>query len=208
MPHLIDITRPLDERLAPWPGDAPFRRESRQESVGDRVCRVSTVSLGLHLGTHLDAPAHLSGGAGPTVDQIALELLVGPARVVDARGLRCIGPELIRAQPDCPPRILLRTDSSDRPQDVHDYVWLAAEAAEALVSRACLLVGLDSPSPDPPDSPDLPAHRCLLDAGVILLEGLDLHAAPPGDYELICLPLALAGAEAAPVRAILRSVER
>jgi arylformamidase len=207
MRSLIDITRRLDERLLPWPGDAPFRRESRQESVADRVCRVSTVSLGLHLGTHLDAPAHLSTGDGASVDRIALDLLVGPARVVDARGLRSVGAELLRALPDCPPRILLRTDSSDRPQDVHEYVWLAAEAAEALVSRACLLVGLDSPSPDPPDSPDLPAHRCLLDAGVILLEGLDLHAAPPGDYELICLPLALAGVEAAPARAVLRSQE-
>jgi arylformamidase len=203
--RLIDITRTLNERLPAWPGDPPFRRERRDEQVGDRICRVSSFSLGAHLGTHLDAPAHLSpAGEGMTVDQIALDLLVGPARVVDARGLQAVDAGLIRGLPDCPPRLLLRTDNSDRPLDVRSYVALTAAAAEALVGRACFLVGIDGPSPDPPDSLDLPAHRCLLDAGILLLEGLDLHAVSSGDYELVCLPLALEGAEGAPVRALLR----
>lgn len=204
-PLLIDISRPLDERLPAWAGDAPLSRAGKREQVGDHVCKVSSLQLGAHLGTHLDAPAHLSvGEQGATLDEISLEVLVGPARVVDARGLAMVDADLIQSLPGCPSRILLRTDNSDRPYDLQFYVSLTPAAAVALVNRACVLVGLDGPSPDPARSQDLPAHRTLLDAGLPILEGLDLHGVAAGDYELLCLPLALRGAEAAPARALLR----
>ncbi len=84
---------------------------------------------------------------------------------------------------------------------------LSSEAAECLVARACLLVGIDGPSIDPADSYDLPAHRALLRAGVTLVEGLDLARVDPGDYQLTCLPLPLAGSDGAPARAVLRTLE-
>jgi arylformamidase len=205
MADFIDITRPLSERLPVWPGDVSFHRQCREEQLGGRVCRVSQMSVGLHLGTHLDAPSHLSNGPAATVDETSLEVLIGPARVIDARGLPVIGAELIESQLQCPPRVLLRTDNSERPYNLRSYVALGVDAAQALVKRGCLLVGVDGPSPDPPDSVELPVHRCLLDAAVVLVEGLDLGAALPGDYELICLPMSVAGAEAAPVRAVLRT---
>jgi arylformamidase len=202
---LIDITRPLDERVPAWPGDARLHRECRSELVGDSSCKVTSFGMSAHLGTHVDAPAHLSEGEGAaSIDAVDLAVFVGPARVVDARGVAVVDAQLVQRLSDCPPRILLRTDNSDRPYDVQSFVWLAPDAADALVSRACILVGVDGPSPDPPDSLELPAHRRLLDAGTVVVEGLDLHGVPEGNYELICLPLALRGAEAAPARALLR----
>jgi arylformamidase len=203
---IIDISRALHPDLATWPGDAPFRRRQSTVTVGDRLCRASQLELAAHAGTHLDAPAHLCSeeAVARTVDELDLQLLVGPARVVDLRGRAAVDASAIHALPDCPPRLLLRTENSERPYDVERFVALTAEAAESLVGRACLLVGVDGPSVDLVDSPDLPAHRALLDAGVVIVEGLDLSRASAGDYELICLPLALTRAEGAPARAILR----
>ncbi len=207
--HLLDLTRPLSAGLPVWPGDRAFAREVREIPYGERTARASALSLSAHAGTHVDAPSHLPpgepGAVSRTVDELPLEVLVGPARVVDARGHSVIGPELIHRLEGCPPRVLLRTDNSERPYRLEGFVALTGEAADALVSRACLLVGIDGPSVDPLESEDLPAHVRLLDAGVVIIEGLDLGRAEPGDYELLCLPLALAGADGAPARVLLRS---
>jgi arylformamidase len=203
---LIDITRPLHNGIPSWPEDVPFRRDVTVRLLGDRRCRISSFSMSAHAGTHLDLPAHLAaqGGTARTVESIDLQVLVGPARVVDARGRPSVTEELIHALQDCPPRVLLRTDNSERDYAMEGFVALAEAAAEALVSRACLLLGIDGPSVDTAEDGDLPVHRLLLDAGVALVEGLDLSRATPGDYELICLPLPLEGSDGAPVRALLR----
>lgn len=202
--RLIDITRPLHNGLPVWPDDVPFRRDATVKLLGDRRCRVSSLTMSAHAGTHLDVPAHLAvqGGAARTVEAIELDVLCGPARVVDARGHARVTAELIHAIGDGPSRILLRTDNSERDYTMEGFVALEEAAAGLLVRRGCVLLGIDGPSVD--TAPDLPVHRVLLDAGVVLVEGLDLGRAPAGDYELICLPLPLDGADGSPVRAVLR----
>lgn len=207
--RLIDISRPLSNGFPHWPEDPAFQRTVSSINVGQRQLSVSALTMSAHSGTHLDAPSHLADpdeDPAPTVTDLDLNLLVGPATVLDARGGAEVTAEQIRALPGCPARVLLRTDNSDRPYSMERFVALSADAAQALVSRACLLVGIDGPSMDPPEALDLPAHQALLAAGTVLLEGLDLRHAEPGvDYELICLPLALRGADGAPARAVLRA---
>lgn len=211
MSSIIDISRSLSERLPVWPGDTPYRRDQRVETINGARCYTSSITFSAHSGTHLDAPAHLKlaeEDLGTTIEAIDLHRLIGPARVLDLRGHKIIESPSIHSLPDCPPRLLLHTDNSHRPYRMEDFVALTADAAASLVSRACLLVGIDGPSVDAWDSPDLPAHRQLLQAGVIILEGLDLSRADAGDYELTCLPLFIPGSEAAPARAILRPLVR
>jgi arylformamidase len=218
---LIDITRPLHNGFPAWPDDVPFRRDTTVKLLGDRRCRTSSLAMSAHAGTHIDAPQHLAPQGAParTVEALALAALIGPARVVDLRGKRVIAAEEIRssrsgvldartrihALGECPPRVLLRTDNSERDFSVDAFVAMTEDAAALLLGRSCVLVGIDGPSVDLPQATGLPVHRLLLDAGVAVLEGLDLGRAAPGDYELICLPLALEGSDGAPARAVLRT---
>jgi len=81
---------------------------------------------------------------------------------------------------------------------------LLPDAARRIARMGVVLVGTDGMSIDPAGDDDLPAHRILLEAGIVLIENLDLTHAPPGRYELIALPLLIPGADGAPVRALLR----
>ena len=168
---------------------------------------LSHLSLGAHTGTHVDAPRHFREGA-PGVDRLPLEVLIGPARVVDLPGATAISAaDLHGLDLPGPGRLLFRTRNSAAwragrfPQDP---VGLTGEAAQFLVQKVVKLVGLDSPSADAMDAVDFPAHRTLLDAGVIILEGLDLSDVSAGEYELLCLPLKIVDGDGGPARVILR----
>jgi arylformamidase len=130
--------------------------------------------------------------------------------VIDARhsdGL--VRPDDIAASLDrTPPRILLRTYERF-PVDcwVSDFIAVAAETIDLLASHGVALIGIDSPSMDPETSKDLPTHNAIRRHGLAILEGLMLDHVPPGDYELIALPLPLVGLDASPVRAILRPLK-
>jgi arylformamidase len=177
---------------------------------------VSRLSLGTHVGTHVDAPLHfVRDGAG--LDRIPLERFVGPARVVDLSD--CSGPALtagdleqagIALADGLPDILLLRTRNSALLGEARfrpDYVHLAPDAAETLVRCGVSTLGFDYLSVDPPKDPVKAAHRTLLGAGVVLFEGLDLSAVPPGDYFFVGLPLRLEGTEGAPARAILLELQ-
>jgi len=207
---LFDITRPIYDGMVVYEGD-PRVVVRRVASVTAGACaNVSEVHLGTHTGTHVDPPLHFLVGA-PGVDELPLDILIGPARVhelavrgyIDAVGLR--GVDLSAC-----PRLLFKTRTADG-RDAHaspaTSAGLSAEAARALVGAGVRLVGLDGASIDPPGAVGFPAHRTLLDAGIIILEGLDLSAVPPGDYELLCLPLKILGGDGAPARVVLRSLD-
>ncbi len=200
----FDISVPICEEMLVWPGDPGVKIERSRHVSHDATILGARLALGSHTGTHLDAPLHFSAGEG-TVDAIPPEALIGPARVLDLRGNIEIGRAELEAAKIAPrSRVLLRTDNSNwvrRGPMPERPAHLTGEGARYLVERETLLVGVDGLSVDLPGRHE--AHLALLGAGIPLLEAVDLSAVEPGDYHLICLPLRLAGGEAAPARALL-----
>lgn len=207
---VVDLTLGVEHGGLVWPGDPPVEVEPWSLTARGDASNVSALRLGSHTGTHVDPPAHLLDG-GMTVDRLPLDAMVGPATVVDLRGVR--GPladaHLDAALPEGPvERVLLRTDNSslwDAPLDAVPPSWVALseDAARWMVWRGVRLVGFDFLSVDALDAEGLPVHRVLLGAGVVLVEGLDLRAAEPGQHQLACLPLKLVGGDGAPARCVL-----
>jgi arylformamidase len=171
--------------------------------AGDPV-NVSELDMGAHSGTHVDAPDHfLAAGAG--AEALPLEALIGPADVVDATAAVTALDLLTVRDLELPSRgserILFKTRNSqlwNRDEFSRDFVRLDGEAAAYLVERGVKLLGIDYLSIG-----DAEAHRVLLGAGVVCVEGLDLRGIEPGSYELVCLPLKLVGSDGAPARAVL-----
>jgi arylformamidase len=189
-------------------GDAPFHIRREQTLAAGDVCNLSTMQLGAHSGTHVDAPIHfIEGGAG--AEATPLDALIGPAWVVDAStaGSTISSDDLERfAIPRGETRLLFRTPAVDfwnEPGFDNRFVAPDASAAEWLVAHGARAVGMDYLSVAPFDAPT-PTHRVLLGAGVVVIEGLDLRAVDPGPYELLCLPLRIVGSDGAPARALLR----
>ncbi|PLX83509.1 MAG: cyclase [Desulfuromonas sp.] len=207
---LHDISVPLSPALPRYPGDPPFERMEETVPGTPESFRLSRLRLGSHAGTHLDAPAHLLGEEG-TVGDIPLETLVGPCMVVDLAHRRgdIRGEELRKLKLKGQGRLLLRTRNSllwSRSDFSEDYDGLTPDGAAYLVEIGVRLVGIDYLSIEPFRSTGA-VHRTLLEAGVTVLEGLNLSGVKRGPYELICLPLRLDGAEGAPCRAVLRAPE-
>lgn len=204
----IDVSRPLEEGLAAWPGDPPFCA-CPVSTVEQHGARVSRLEMSSHAGTHIDAPAHfIAGGRG--VDALDLALLVGECQVIDAPSDDgCVGRTALeqRVAPDTR-RLLIRTrradDDSPPPPPAAGQGHLDEEAAQWLVKREIRLVGIDALSIDAFDSARYPVHHALLGAEVIIVEGLDLRGIDPGRYDLIALPLRLTGADGSPASVLLR----
>jgi arylformamidase len=204
----LDISAPVDPSMPTFEGDPPVRLERVKSLAGGDVCNLTRVDMGAHSGTHIDAPIHFVAG-GSSSEAIAIDAVIGPAWVVDAREQR--GPisadDVDRfAIPAGETRILFRTPNSqlwERPGFQTGFVGLDPSAAAALVGRRTRLVGIDYLSIAPFGDPT-PTHVTLLSAGVVVVEGLDLRAVEPGPYELLCLPLRIVGSDGAPARALLR----
>jgi arylformamidase len=207
MPRVYDVTVPLAPGLPPYPGDPPFEIQP-SPARGSAPFRLSLLTLTTHTGTHVDAPAHFLDG-GATIDQLPLEILVGKARVVEIVARERIDRSDLEAQDlrdDL--RVLLKTRMSGqllRPEYQTDHLYLTKDAAQYLAQAGLKLVGFDYLSVDRHGSVDFPTHAALLGAGVVLIEGLDLSEVEPGEYDLTCLPLRVAGGDGAPARVILRS---
>lgn len=181
-----------------WPGDPPVLVERVASVEAGDPAGVSRLQLGTHTGTHVDPPAHFFPG-GVTVDDLPLDVLVGPAVVADLTAVTSIASGALEALalPAGTLRVLLKTEV---PGGWHGR--LTADGARWLVERGVRLVGADTLSVEP-ESGTYPVHRVLLEAGVVIVEGLDLTAAGAGAYELVCLPLRITGADGAPARAVL-----
>ena len=203
---LIDISPPLRVGMGVFPGDAAFRT-ARTFAIGPGCpVNVAEIAMSTHCGAHADAPLHYDPD-GASIDQLGLADFIGPARVIDARGTGalCEFDEISSALDGAPPRLLLRL--MDR---LDPMIWpagfraLAPEAVERLALRGMRLIGVDVPSVDPETSKELPSHMVCRAHDVRIIENLVLADVAPGDYELIALPIKLAGLDAAPVRAVLR----
>jgi arylformamidase len=202
---LHDVTRPLYDGHPVWPGDEPCRI-----AWGSRMDRGDLVNAALlhapvHVGTHADGPFHTVAG-GERLAELSLEAFLGPARVVDARG-RALDAAWARRvlAAGVPERLLVYTGAWTDPGTMPtDFAAPDGEAARILAASGIRLFGTDAPSIDPFGSTGLPAHAALLGARIVVIENLLLDGVPPGEYELVALPLRLRDADSSPVRALLR----
>ena len=208
----IDVSVTLKTGMASWPGDPPARiSHALGMERGDR-CTVSLLEMGAHTGTHMDAPAHfVRGGLG--IDQMPPDASLGPARVIPIRDRESIEPdELARHSIRRGERILFKTRNSDRCWDadgfVEDFVYISAAGARYLAERRVRLVGVDYLSVGGYRADGVETHRALLEAGIWIIEGLDLKRVRPGRVELLCLPLKILGGDGAPARALVRRSRR
>jgi arylformamidase len=207
--EVIDISRALGPDTPVWPGDPPVTVEPVARVERGDVAAVSRLTLSTHAGTHVDPPAHFLPG-GATVDILPLDVLVGPAVVVDLSGTGPIDAARLAAaglgdgdgDGDASSRLLLRTGAAD--EDPAAEGTLTEDGARWLVERGVRLVGADTLSIEPATD-RYPVHQILLGAGVVIVEGLDLFGVRPGRYQLACLPLRVAGGDGAPARAVLIS---
>ena len=205
---IYDISLTITPTLPVWTGDPPVRLTQPSHLERGDICTITRLDMGAHTGTHLDAPAHFIRG-GATVESLALDVLIGPALVVDAHGQGHVTASVLEALaiPPGVQRLLLRTDNSAFWQRgetafVEQFTAIAADGAQWLVDHGIRLVGIDYLSVAPFDD-GVPTHQILLGAGVIAVEGLDLSAIEPGEYQLVCLPIKIGGADGAPCRAVL-----
>ena len=210
----IDITVPLKEGMAIWPGDVTIKIERRRSMDRGDAANNSAISLGVHTGTHMDAPKHFIKD-GRSIDKLPLETSVGPARVIEIKDKISIKPEELKQHNiKKGERILFKTVNSPRCWQtdafVNDFVFVTRDAAQFLVDAGVILIGVDYLSVGSPLDPEKTmrpdTHQILLGAGLYLIEGLNLTAVKAGNYNLICLPLKLMDAEGCPVRAILQPV--
>lgn len=204
---IYDISPLIDESLAVWPGDTSPNYEDLRRIGEESSIFLSTVTLSCHTGAHTDAPNHFLKDA-PGIDEVPIERYLGECQVVDVQPRdNAVRPEDLDGVEIVAPRVLFRTGCyTDRTVFPKPLTCLTPELVQVLALRKVVLVGIDSPSVDPFDSKELPAHRALHEHGMSNLECLQLVNVPAGRYELIALPLRLKGRDASPVRAILRTI--
>jgi arylformamidase len=207
--NILDISVPLSAELPVWPGDPQIILERYRCISEGNASNDSKIACSVHSGTHVDAPAHFIEN-GATVDQLPLDILIGSAVVVELLNVDTITPEILESVtvPVEMKRMLFKTKNSalwtdPRHQFNPDFVALSADAAEWLVHKGVRLVGVDYLSVQLYKDTEPLTHQILLEAGVVIVEGLNLHKARQASYQLVCLPLNLAGSEGAPARAIL-----
>ena len=205
---IIDVSLQFSPGMHVFPGNPPFQLDGVTRIARGDPANVSRMKLGTHTGTHVDAPLHFFDGR-PGVEALSLDLLIGPCTVVEAQptaGRGLTAEDLERS--GVAERLLLKTSNSrlwQLPSFTPDFVYLTPDAAEWIRAAGVKVVGIDYLSIERFQQPGAPAHRALLGGGVIIIEGLDLAAVPPGHYELICLPLRVADADGAPARVVLRA---
>ncbi len=206
---LIDISPVLEPRLPGWPGDTPFTIE-RVARIGPSCpVNVSSIVTSSQIGAHADAPLHYKqDGAG--IADLPLEPFIGRCLVVDARrasGRTICEADVMPTLPDKVERILIRQYERYPTEWDPDLKGLDPAFVTSLARRGVRLIGVDAASVDPADSKTLDAHHEIDRHDIRIVEGLVLDRVEPGEYELIALPIKIAGSDGAPLRAVLRPLE-
>lgn len=199
-----DISPKLEPKLAVFPGDQPFSRTVAMSFAKGNHLDLSAITTTLHIGAHADAPSHYSK-SGATIEKRDLSPYIGPCTVVrvSAKPKERIGLKHF-SKDRFFPRVLFATDSFNDPGQWNEtFNSFEPELLNHLADHGAKLVGIDTPSVDPHDSVKLEAHQVLLARDLSVLEGLVLKDVPEGNYFLVALPLAIAGGDASPVRAVL-----
>ncbi len=208
-----DITLTISESMVLWPGDPSVHLSQPFHLDRGDIATVTQLKMGVHTGTHVDAPLHFIPDGAP-VESLDLHTLIGPALVVEEMDAPLLTADVLD-QSGIPPgteRVLFRTKNSHHwvkkeTAFFTDFVAISQDGARWLVDHHVRLVGVDYLSAAPFD--DLVStHEILLRAGMVIVEGLNLHHISPGRYELVCLPLKITGSEGAPARVVLLEQER
>jgi len=205
--RIYDISVPIRSGGLVYPGNPEIDISLQQAVAKGASANVSTIRFGSHTGTHADAARHFFDDGQP-VDKIPLERLIGPALLVSFgdKVLSVGATELREHDLKGHKRILIRTRNSallSQKEFVKDYTYLAPDGAQYLVDLGVELVGVDYLSIEQFHSGHHRTHRTLLAQAVVIVEGLDLSAPAPGEYQFICLPLRIEGCDGAPARAVL-----
>ena len=204
---LIDVTVPLDPTLPTYPNNTPFSLEPIKRIARGDSSNVSTLHMSAHCGTHVDAPRHFFDD-GSATEALALEMLIGRARVIEITSRTGIAAEdFVGIDLSEDVRLLIKTHNSrlwSSPDFHTDYIGVTESGAKHLVDRGIKVLGVDYLSVEQFRKPGAPAHHLLLGAGTIVIEGLNLIDVDPGVYEMYCLPLRIVGADGAPARVVLR----
>jgi len=209
MTEWIDITQPVTAGMPVWPGDPEVAvRPIARIGEGGAASNVSEWTMSSHAGTHVDPPLHFVPDA-PGVDQLNLNILCGPCRVLDFAGREGhVTPEMLEEAGGWgEARLLLKTRNSNRYDGAfhEDFTAITPGAAAWLVAHGVRLVGIDGPSIEAFGASGFPVHHTLLESGVIVVEGLMLAGVDPGRYELVCAPMKWKDADGAPARVFLRT---
>jgi arylformamidase len=207
---LYDISLTYSKNLPIWPGDPEIELKQISSIQDGELANVTHLSMCVHAGTHVDAPDHFLGN-DQTVEDIPIDLMVGPAAVIKITTDKTITKEDLD-DIDFPvkiKRILFKTTNSDFwkagiKEFQEGFIGLSPEAAAYLVELGIEVLGVDYLSVAPYYDP-APTHKILLEAGVLIIEGLDLSRVEPGEYTLICPPLKISGSDGAPARVLLQT---
>ena len=204
--RIIDISPVVDASIRVWPGDTPYERTINVDMAAGGNLTLSDIRTTVHVGAHADAPSHYAA-AGQDIAQRPLDYYLGLCSVIHvSTGPRRIFINDVQDKPITAARVLFRTGTfpSDHRTWTEEFASLSPELVGWLHERGVITIGIDTPSVDPFDSKALEAHQALAQHDMANLEGLVLDGVAEGDYELIALPLRLAGADGSPVRAVLR----
>ena len=209
---ILDISIPIRSGMPIWPGDPAVTLTQISAIAKGDSANITHLSMGVHTGTHIDAPKHFIDD-GETVDQIPLQKLIGKVIVIEIdKHVNVISEQILKSHPSIHrlveiQKVLFRTRNSWNWNQASEsfninYVGIDSSGARFLSQFRLDLIGIDYLSIASYDDTEIP-HKTLLSEGIILLEGLNLFDVPEGIYQLYCLPLTIHGGEGAPARAVL-----
>jgi arylformamidase len=209
---IYDVSVLINEETPVYEGDPAVEITAASSIAKGDAANVSRLCCGVHTGTHVDAPAHFIEGAR-RVSELDLEKLVGKCRVMEIdENVEAIEAKHLENLEGVE-RVLFKTRNSNFWNDFSegfrkDFTYIAPDVAKALVDLNVKLVGIDYLSVEKFGSTDFATHITLLEKEIVIIEGLDLREVSAGDYELVCLPMKIAGGsgDGAPARTILREI--
>ena len=201
--EIIDISLPLSEETPTYKGRQEKKPRLERIRTLAEGANETRLTLETHTGTHVDAPLHMLPAS--SIDQLPLSSFLGPALVIEIRGVEVITPEhLSPFQQFLSPRqfLIVKTDNSFSDFSRENFVYLSASGASYIAQRGIKGIGIDSLGIER-DQPGHPTHRLLLEKGILIFEGLYLREVEPGFYYFLCFPLKIKGGDGSPARAIL-----
>lgn len=209
---IYDISVPITPAIPVWPGDPPVDIQQVADITAGESANISRINMGVHCGTHIDAPRHFINGA-KTVGEIPLDKLIGKVYVMEIdHKEEVISDIVLRQHPkhdmlEKASKVIFRTRNSvlwhESPTTFRkDYVGINTAGAVYLSQLHLDLIGIDYLSVAPYDD-TLQPHQILLAGETVLLEGLNLSGVSSGEYDLFCLPLNLPQCEGSPARVVL-----